>query len=287
LDALAGMKQALDYMEAGMEGRLDMESIARAGYMSPFHFQRMFHIVTGVTVAEYVRRRKLTLAAQELASSSVKVIDVAYKYGYDSPESFSKAFRRLHGISPSEARGAKVKLKAYPRLTFQLTLKGDQEMDYRIEEKEAFDVFGVSLNVTAQESEQSRKIPQFWEECHRNGTVAKLESIMQGDSMLGVCLNMQPDTGDFTYMIAGRGDRNAAAAEGYEICSIPAATWAVFTSTGPLPGAIQHTFERIFSEWFPATGYQHAGAPELEVYLPGDTCAEDYRCEIWISIVKK
>jgi AraC family transcriptional regulator len=182
LDWLNRMKNALDLMEKKLDERLDIEEIAKAAYASPFHFQRMFLMLTGMTVAEYIRKRKLTLAAQELATSSSKVLDVAFKYGYDSPESFSKAFRKIHGITPSEARNPGVSLKAFPRITFHLSLKGDKEMDYRIVEKEAFTVIGKSIRVTCQDGEHTRQIPKFWEKCHRNGTIAKLASIGTGEN---------------------------------------------------------------------------------------------------------
>jgi predicted transcriptional regulator YdeE len=151
--------------------------------------------------------------------SSSKVLDIALKYGYDSPESFSKAFRKIHGITPSEARNSGVSLKAFPRISFHLSLKGDKDVD-------------------------------------------------------------------FSYMIASKADVTSPA-EGFALSTIPATTWAIFTSVGSIPGAIQNMFGRIYQEWFPATGYEHSGAPEMEVYLPGDITAEDYRCEVWIPIVKK
>ncbi|MDQ6418862.1 GyrI-like domain-containing protein [Paenibacillus sp. LHD-117] len=286
MEALVRMMNALDYMETKMEERLDMDEIAKTAYVSPFHFQRMFHILTGMTVAEYVRKRKLTLAAQELASSSVKVLDVALKYGYDSPESFSKAFRRIHGISPSEARLPGVSLKAFPRLSFHLSLKGDQDMDYRIEDKEAFTIVGKSLAVSCKDGENHREIPKFWGRCHDDGTVAALETMAPGELALGVCLDMNVETGDFTYMIAVKSDSDKASGE-LVAREVPASTWAIFTSIGPLPDSIQTLFGRIFSEWFPATGYEHAGGPEIEAYTVGDTCADDYRCEVWIPIMKK
>jgi AraC family transcriptional regulator len=286
LDGLLRMKDALDLMEQKMEERPDIEEIAKAAYMSPFHFQRMFHMLTGMTVAEYTRKRKLTLAAQELAIQSSKVVDVALKYGYDSPESFSKAFRKIHGITPSEARNSGVSLKAFPRISFHLSLKGDKDMDYRIVEKEAFTVVGKSLQVTCQDGDQLRDIPKFWEECHRDGTTAKLGSVGTDGNLLGLCLDMQPGQGDYTYMIAGRTDLTSPA-EGFSLREIPASTWAIFTADGPVPGSVQSVFGRIYQEWFPATGYEHSGAPELEVYPPGDTAAEDYRCEVWVPIVKK
>ncbi|RKP51611.1 helix-turn-helix domain-containing protein [Cohnella endophytica] len=283
------MRDALDLMEEKMEQRLDVEEIAKAAYSSPFHFQRMFHMLTGMTVAEYTRKRKLTLAAQELASTSAKVVDVALKYGYDSPESFSKAFRKIHGLAPSEARQPGANLKAFPRLSFHLSLKGDKDMDYRIVEKEAFKVVGSILETTCRDGENMRRIPLFWQQCHQDGTAAKLGAIASGENMYGICLDMKPNHEDFSYMIAvDAAADQAEAPEGFALRTIPASTWAIFASVGPMPGAIQSLFARIFQEWFPATGYEHSGGPEMEVYPPdGDTTAEDYRCEVWIPIVKK
>jgi AraC family transcriptional regulator len=286
LEWLSRMKNALDLMEDRMETRLDLEEVAKAAYSSPFHFQRMFHMLTGMTVAEYVRRRKLTMAAQELAVSSAKVVDVALKYGYDSPESFAKAFRRIHGIAPSEARSPGVSLKAFPRLSFHLSLKGDQEMNYRIEEKEAFTIDGLAIRTTCENGENMRRIPLFWEECNRNGSQARLASAAADGLLLGACLDMKPGQDELTYMIGARTDLPEPA-EGFSRQTIPAFTWAIFPSVGPLPGAIQGVIQRIFQEWFPSAGYEHAGGPELEVYPLGDTTSEHYRCEVWVPIVKK
>ncbi|MCD1260148.1 AraC family transcriptional regulator [Paenibacillus athensensis] len=286
MEWLLRMKDAIDLIESSMEERLDIERIAQVAYSSPFHFQRMFHMLTGMTVADYTRKRKLTLAAQELAMTSAKVIDVALKYGYDSPESFAKAFRKVHGITPSEARRAGVALKAFPRISFQLSVKGDKNMDYRIVDKEAFPVVGRGLTVTCQDGDNLRRIPLFWQECGSDGTVAKLGALSANGLLLGLCLDMQPGRDDFTYMIAAEPGQDSPV-DGYETRQVPASTWAVFTARGALPHSIQDLMPRIFQEWFPATGYEHSGAPEMEVYPQGDTTAEDYECEIWIPVVKK
>ncbi|MFC5530161.1 AraC family transcriptional regulator [Cohnella yongneupensis] len=194
--------------------------------------------------AEYIRKRKLTLAAQELASSSSKVLDIAHKYGYDSPESFAKAFRKLHGIAPSDARKTGVSLKAFPRITFRISLKGDKDMDYRIVEKDAFNVIGKAIETTSVDGENSRDIPRFWQESNQNGTVGNLISLVGGaDAVLGICMDMAMEKGTFTYLI-------------------------------------------IVENKIPATGYEHAGGPEMESYPEGDVNADDYRCEVWVPIVK-
>ncbi|MBO9599395.1 MAG: AraC family transcriptional regulator [Cohnella sp.] len=285
---LTRMSDAINAMERTMEEPLDIEKLAKTAYSSPFHFQRMFGMLTGMTVGEYVRKRKLTLAAQELASSSSKVLDIALKYGYDSPESFAKAFRKLHGIPPSDARKPGVSLKAFPRISFRISLKGDKDMDYRIVEKNAFKVIGKGIETTSAEGENSRDIPRFWQESNRNGMVGHLISLVGGaDATLGICMDMAMEKGTFTYMIAVENKTGVEAPEGFVVREIPAHTWAVFTSIGPMPHAIQDVWMRVFQEWFPATGYEHAGGPEMESYPEGDVNADDYRCEVWVPIVKR
>lgn len=286
MEWLNRMTDALDYIEEHIEETFDVSMVAKVACCSPFHFQRMFHMLTDNTVAEYIRKRKLTLAAQELAVTKAKVIDVALKYGYETPESFARAFRRVHGINPSTARESGASLKAFPRISFQLSLKGDKDMDYRIVEKEAFKVVGKMVKVSTKDGENYRRIPQFWKECNQDGTCEKLCTIFQAKEVLGLCMAMEHEKEQFTYMIAVETTEKYTGKE-FTLREIPASTWAVFTSVGPMPGAIQKVWKRIFQEWFPATGYEHADAPEIELYPPGDGSSEDYQCEVWIPIIKK
>ncbi|MFC4775990.1 GyrI-like domain-containing protein [Paenibacillus sp. GCM10023252] len=287
MEWLNRMMAALDLMEERMEEPLDVGELAKAACSSPYHFQRMFYMLTGVTVADYIRKRRLTLAAQELALTGPKVIDVALKYGYDSPESFSKAFRKLHGISPSEARSPGAQLKAFPRLSFHLSLKGDKEMDYRIVQREAFQVIGLSIQTTSVEGQNSSEIPKFWQDSHANGTVAALGALGRTEDILGVCYNPEGNGERFSYAIAVETDAAMLDNPTYEVVSIPEATWAVFTSIGPMPGAIQDVWNRIYQDWFPSTGYEQAAIPDFELYPPGDPSAPDYRCEVWIPIIRR
>ncbi|WP_256700605.1 AraC family transcriptional regulator [Paenibacillus sp. P46E] len=286
LEWLIRMKNALDYMESKMTEPMRIEDVARVAHVSPFHFQRMFSMLTGVTMADYIRKRRLTLAAQELAISKIRVLDVALKYGYDSPEAFAKAFRKAHGLTPSAAREPGVQLKAFPRLSFHLSLKGDQEMEYKIVEKTAFTVIGKSMEVTTRDGENFRRIPEFWNECNADGTSDKLIQLGTDPNWLGICMSMDMEKELLSYWIAVEGTPEMNTG-GYETAVVPAASWAVFTSTGPMPHAIQKVWQRIYQEWFPGTGYEHTGGPEFELYPPGDTCAEDYVCEVWIPVMKK
>lgn len=283
MEWLTRMQDALTYIEDHMTEPFGIEEVARAAYASPFHFQRMFRMLTGVSVGEYVRRRRLTLAAQELAVQQAKVLDVALKYGYESPEAFAKAFRKAHGIAPSAAREQDARLKAYPRLTFHLSLKGDQDMDYRIVNREAFTVTGKKIVCTHVDGENLRQIPAFWQQCHADGTSDRLVELGGGQhDLLGICADMSPEGDSFSYWIAVEADRPDEA--GLSMRVIPAATWAVFTSVGPMPGAIQAVWQRIYQEWFPATGYEHTGGPDFEFYPPGDPASADYRSEVWIPV---
>ena len=279
------MRKALDYLEENLKENIDIEQAARVAFSSSFHFQRMFHMLTGVTVAEYVRRRRLTLAAQELAACETKVLDVALKYGYDSPEAFSKAFRKVHGISPSAAREPGTELKAYPKISFHISLKGDKDMNYKMVEKDSFKVIGKGRKVSTKDGENFKVIPEFWRECATNGVKEKLDKI-DGGNCAGVCMNDYHNE-SFTYVIGKEYTKKVELPEGIEEYTIPAQTWAVFESIGAMPTAIQKVWDRIYSEWFPSTGYEQAEAPQLEVYLDGDVSKEDYKCEVWIPVIKK
>jgi AraC family transcriptional regulator len=291
MEWLDRMKASINYIEDNLDGEVDFGEAAKKAYCSVFHFHRIFSIITGVTTVEYVRRRRLTLAAQELMCKDAKVIDIALKYGYDSPDAFTRAFQKVHGVSPSTARESGVQLVAYPRISFQMILKGGIDMDYRIVGKGEFTVIGKSKKFTDQE-DGAENIPKFWGELKSSGLYGtmvhsicrgKTGAVTDGES-LGIC---KGEGEGFSYII-GVEKPDGEIPDGFEIISIPAATWAVFESTGPMPGAIQSLWKRIYEEWFPSTGYEQAGiALDFEVYMPGDMDSTDYRSQIWIPIVKK
>jgi AraC family transcriptional regulator len=159
-------------------------------------------------------------------------------------------------------------------------------MDYRIVQKEAFKVIGKVFKVSTKEGEELREIPELWAKCNSDGICEKICLIDNRQNMLGICMDFEHDKKQFSYMIAIE-DVNNLKDTGFETREIPAGAWAVFTSVGPMPHAIQKVWERAFQEWLPATDFKHADAPELEVYFPGDPSAQDYKCEVWIPIVKK
>ncbi len=300
------MNAAISYIEDNLEGDIDFNGAARKACCSLYHFQRMFMVIIGVTPAEYARRRRLTLAVRELLSRNAKVIDIALKYGYDSPDAFTRAFRNVHGVTPLAVRESGVKLTAFPRISFNIILKGGNDMDYRIIEKPAFDAVGKARKFTTVNGENLVKIPQFWDEFihDTNGEEVLMELIQReqgpvtGAIELGICVGEGVKEGwwespklsagyeGFIYAI-GAEKPDKPVPKGFEVFHIPAATWAIFDSVGPMPKAIQDVTARIFQEWFPSTGYEHDTKPELEVYLPGDPNDQSYLCQIWIPIVKQ
>ncbi|AXN37915.1 AraC family transcriptional regulator [Peribacillus butanolivorans] len=280
------IQKAINYMEEHLLDDLTIESISRQANASAFHFQRTFTILTDISVGEYVRRRRLTLAAQELSRTNCKIIDLAYKYGYDTPEAFSKAFRRQHGVSPSEARKYIGKLTFYERLVIQVILKGEIPMKYNIIERDSFQLIGIKREFSLVNGENLIGIPKLWDKVNSDGTDDQLGKLNNGQikGLLGVCVDKrileQNETMD--YWIATEYDGQVP--EGYSSLTIPASKWVIFEVHGPMPDAIQEVWKRIFSEWFPTSGYEHAGTPEMEVYTDDDASNPDYYSEIWIPV---
>lgn len=284
MDWLKSMNRAMDYIEEHLEGDMDYDAVARVACCPAGLFQRIFAVLADLPLSEYIRRRRLTQAAIDLTMTKEKVIDVALKYGYDSPDSFAVAFKRLHGISPTAAREHSAALKAYPKLVFSLILKGDTEMNYRIEQKPAFQAAGMAGVFTNGGGENNKSIPQFWQEHDKD--IPKLIEVgggcVTGKNLLGICYDGKND-GTFRYMI---GIEASSAPEGMETLEIPASTWAVFECLGPMPGAIQALWKRIMNEFLPNSAYCHAGTPDFELYYDGEN-DENYRSEVWIPVIKK
>lgn len=290
MEWLESINRAIDYIEQNLEGEIDLEWVGRVACYSSYHFQCMFNVITGMTVAEYIRRRRLTLAGHDLALQHLRVIDVALKYGYQTPEAFNKAFQRMHGISPSEARKPGVVLTSCPRLSFQITIiKGDRPMKYRIENKPSLKFVGKALRTTTKDDENISAIPNFWKKCINDGSLEPLKQAAGKMGTIGICMPPENslDQHAFSYAIAiEASDRNPAGLESFEL---PASAWAIFESCGVLPDSIQNTWKAIFTEWFPGSGYEHAGTPDMEVYPLETNQKNDGNtyCEIWVPIRRK
>lgn len=281
------LQKAINYIEEHLLDNIKIDDIANEANASPFHFQRTFAILTDLTISDYLRRRRLTLAAEELLRTDLKIIDLAYKYGYDTPEAFTKAFRRQHGVSPSEARKGVGKLQSYNRLVIQVSLKGVEPMNYRIVEKDAFQIVGIKRSFSFANGENQIGIPKLWDEVNADGTCDLIASYNNGavKGVLGVCVvdetGKQTQQMDYWVATAYEGEKPEKLLQR----EIPASKWAVFEVHGPMPLAMHRVWKQIFSEWFPSSGYVHAGTPELEVYTDEDSTNADYYSEIWIPVV--
>ncbi|MFF5994656.1 AraC family transcriptional regulator [Lysinibacillus sp. KU-BSD001] len=283
---IESIQKAIYFIEQHLLDDVTLEQIAQEANASVFHFQRVFYILTDMSITDYIRRRRLTLAAQEIMDTHIKVIDLAYKYGYDSPEAFTKAFRKQHNVTPSEARKMQKPLQSYNRLVIQVSLKGAEPMKYKIVEKEKFQVVGVKRTYSCKNGENTREIPLFWDEMNKKGMDETLIKLNNGDikGILGVCLadKQHKENSLMDYWIAT--DYVGTAPENLVTMEIPAAKWVVFEVHGPMPDAMQNTWKQIYSEWFPSNPYKPTGAAELEVYTKEDPHNPNLYSEIWIPI---
>lgn len=290
MDRITGISKAIDYIEEHITEPTDYARAAKEACSSSFNFQRVFALLCGYTLGDYVRMRRLTLAGEELLSTDAKVIDVALKYGYDSPESFSRAFTRFHGVSPSAVRkGAAI--RSFSRICVKLILTGGSIMEYRIEKKQAAKIICRRREFTKPGDDYTnREIPEFWNECGRDGSIQKLcgyiKDSAQFKGLLGVCFSTEMTDSGFPYGIGAEYDGESDPQD-FEIVEIPAYTYAVFTVRGRMPDAFRETYRKICTEFFPQSGYEYGNGVEIEAYPSADVQNPDYTCEIWIAVKPK
>lgn len=289
MDWITGIQNAINYIENHLTEEIDYDKAAAEAACSSFYFQRIFSILCDISLSEYIRNRRLTLAGNELNASNAKVIDIALKYGYESPESFARAFFKFHGITPSEAKKNGSKLKSFSRLSVKITLSGGSVMDYKIVEKEAFEIIEKVEAHSIENETNSKSIPDFWTRSHNDGTVKTLfENATDNTFIFGVCYGNNSDSAKtFNYSIGAICDENTIVPKGFRKNTIPARTWAIFECKGAMPKAIQDMWHKITAEFFPTSGYEPTCEMDIEAYTEGDMGSENYRSEIWIPVVKK
>lgn len=290
MDLLKNMNKALEYIEENLTQEINFKEVAKLAFCSEYHFKRMFSFLAGITLSEYIRRRRLTLAALELTNSTSRIIDVAIKYGYSSPDSFTRAFQNLHGLTPSEARSNGQLLKAYPRMTFQLSIKGGNEMNYRIEEKSGFKIVGISKRVPIVFQGENPEINEMWKMLNMEKINKLLDlSNVEPKGIIQASINFSEgrmeEKGELDHYI-GVATTNECPEE-FSNLDVPACTWAVFESVGPFPSTLQETWGRIYAEWFPSSSYQQTEGPEILSIKDKDLTSPSVRSEIWIPILKK
>ena len=278
------ISKAIEYIENNLTNDITVEDIAKKLYLSPFYFQKGFSIVCGYGVGEYIRNRRLSVAASELLQTDHKIIDIALKYGYDSPDSFTKAFTRFHGSTPTAVRRGE-KIKEFAPLKINLTLKGGYTVEYKIKEKEAFKIVGFKDSIKYETAHE--EIPKVWKRFFLKKGFSKIDA----KYAVNIDNNMSGD--EFSYIIGDDYNPKCNIPKNFEIVEIPKFTWAVFSCTGPANLKMFELNEKIFKEWLPNSNeYEIATGYNIEMYSdPKDYKKgiddEKYSCEIWIPVKRK
>ena len=299
MDWITGMQKAIDYIEANLTEEIDYEKVAAESFSSSYHFQRVFSILCGYTLGEYIRLRRLSLAGAELANGKEKVVDIALKYGYDNPDSFAKAFQKFHGITPSQAHADGSMLKSFSRLSIKISLEGGNTMNYRIEEKDEMILTGYKRRFSGVPGEREEQEKDMYV------NTRVFQYILQGlsgniEMNYDIITNIDDDGYDFyiakqlTEYLRNNLNKTSVLGEEYakhfENIVIPQCTYAIFeTERCSYPTTIFLDLrKKIASEWLPNSGYQLANAPELVVthWFRGNKSNQRYR-ELWIPIEKK
>ncbi|EGO2598642.1 AraC family transcriptional regulator [Enterococcus faecalis] len=282
---LANLNQAMDYIEEHLTEEVSFDELAKKTGISVHHFKRTFSFIAGMSLAEYIKKRRLAEANLALLAGE-KVTDVAFKYGYQSIEGFSRAFRDWSGQAPSEVMKTQIQ-KTFPKFSFYIDIKGGQSMDVKLIEKPAFQIVGVSQKVPLQYQGENQAImelaqritPQQRAEMHTFDDVYPYQVV---NASFDFQEGRTTEGGEMTHMI-GFATSQENTYEDLEQLSVPAHTWAVFPNEGPFPQTLQETWARIFSEWLPSSGYQVVAAPEIS-FTQYQGPAEAKYSEIWLAV---
>ena len=296
MEWLTCVRTAIEYMENHLTDDIGVEDVAKKVYLSPFFLQKGFSLMTGYGIGEYIRSRRLYLAALDLKNTNDKVIDIAFRYCYETPESFTKAFSRFHDATPSQVRGG-AGINVFLPLTIKFSVNGGDQMNYKITPMFPFKVIGFQ-KVFDMETAYA-EIPKFWDEIcekyaynvYRGNEPANAYEKAIVDNCIGeygVCID-DVGGGKFRYLVAGR-YTGGEVPEGMAIYEFPRGEWAVFDCIGPLPESLQSVNTRIFREWLPGNPeFEICGNANVEWYdcVNGEKTDSDYHSAIWIPVRRK
>ncbi len=285
MEWLKKLGKAIDYIEDNLDKEISYDEAARIACCSPYYFQRVFSYVSGVSLAEYIRRRKMTQAAFELQRADSRVIDVALKYGYSSPTSFNRAFQNVHGITPTAAKLGGNVLQAYPSIQFKIEITGGSAMAYRIVKKLPLRIVGIRIPLTSDMEENLRIVPEFWKASLQGKQFLEICSLSNGEprGILGISVYKNPKEIYYYIGVAA----NSPAPAGMYGFEIPAATWVIFDNNGRFKEDVQSVFKRFYMEWLPFSGYKYAELPDIEVYPICSGQPVNGHSEVWIAVGKE
>ena len=296
MEWIASMQRALTYIEAHILEDINYEDVAKQVYISSYDFHRAFSFLTGMTANAYIRSRRLSMAGLDLVESDAKITDIALKYGYDTPESFTKAFTRFHGIAPKYARDGSAKLVLFNPLVIKLTVEGGKSMDYKIVQtkEQKFIAAAKSFRNEIINDEENHEIPDFWKECGAKKMTDRLCGLRPDGKrdLYGLCTPTEETSGTFDYGIGVLVDEETADFDltemekaGYRIWDVKAGTYVVFECIGENGDCIGETWERFFKEFLPQMGYEMRSETDYEVYF--EKKKSGVFCELWVPVVKK
>ena len=279
MSIIKSFNSTIDYIETVLEDEIDEKKITHLSGYSYAMFSRLFSILTETTLSEYLRGRKLTEAAIALRDTDEKVIDIAFRFGYESSDSFGTAFKNFHGFTPSEVRNGKP-FKLISRIQLALTVKGGRSMNVTIQKKGSFTVAGFN-----EENINSSLCPKVWNKLYEKYSQEELASLGDGESV-GICHDVEsPNVINYMagYIVT---DVDKAKSMGLDILEIEEAEYAIVELKGVVPECIHNGWKYVMEVFFPEHGYVHSGTPDFEYYYEGNMDSKDYKMELWIPIVK-
>lgn len=283
------LNQAMEHIERYLDQSIDGAGLARIAATSEYHLRRMFSALAGMPLSEYIRRRRLTVAGAEVLAGDESLLEIAVRYGYGSGEAFARAFRAMHGVGPGEARRSGAALVSQPRLTFRLTIEGSSSMRYLVVDRPAFSVVGYKARVPLVHVGPNQALIDFIRGIEP-GTLERLEKLsdLEPQGIVAVCDDLDPSRAEGTELDYYHGVITSAVAppEGTAVLPVPAGSWAVFTTSGPAPEAIQYLWRDVFTEWFPSNPYRSRPGPEiLRTRLSPDGAEAD--AELWLPVERE
>lgn len=281
---LKQLSEVIDYIEDNLDGDISYDEAAKIACCSTYYFERIFSYVTGISLSEYIRRRRMTKAAFDLQTKGTKVMDIALKYGYESPTAFNRAFQSVHGVSPTAAREKGTMLNAYPPISFSISVSGGENMSYRIEKKEAIRIVGIRTALCEDMEQNQKTVPVFWRKMLESKQFSDVCNIAGKDSnkVYGVTAYKNPQ--NIYYYIAVPTDKHVP--DGMFELEIPAAEWVIFECSGRFKESVQSIFKRFLTEWLPVSGYEYAQLPDIEVYPVNNDGSNSGHTEVWIAVKK-
>ena len=296
MEWIAAMQRAITYMEEHLMEEINYEDVARHVHTSSYEFHRAFSFLSGMTANTYIRNRRLSLAGREIVETNAKITDIAFKYGYETPESFTKAFTRFHGVAPKFAREESVKLVLFNPLVMKITVEGGKSMDYRIVQtkEQKFIALVRSFKNEIINDEENHEIPDFWRECHDKNLMEPIQNLRPEGKrdLYGLCTPKKEGQDTFDYGIGvvideETKDFDAEAMEkaGYCIWDVKPGTYVVFDCVGEDGDCIGETWAKFYKEFLPQMGYEADEATDYEIYL--EKGRKGLFCELWIPVKKK